>query len=166
MADFAFGISDSVPVVTNIRTFEPVANNFFESYGFSPDDSKIIFCSSMNKPSIWDQHIYTMDTTGNNVTKLTDKDYNEHGFYKPDGSKIVWMTNTGVSSGTDGWMTNPDGSDKKRLICFNTKNTTQTKSSAVWAGLGSFNPAGTKFVGDIQTSLITQEGKIVIVTLP
>ncbi|MBS1636242.1 MAG: PD40 domain-containing protein [Bacteroidetes bacterium] len=166
MADFAFGVSDSMPAISNIRNFEPVVNSFFECYGFSPDDSKIIFCSSMNKPSVWDQHIYTMDTSGKNIIKLTDTDYNEHAFYKPDGSRIVWMTNTGLSSGTDWWIMNPDGSDKKKLSYFNTKGTSQTQPTAVWCGLGSFNPAGSRFVGGMQTSLITQEGKIVIVTLP
>lgn len=163
MADFAFNPADSTPVVSNIRTYEPGGDAFYESYGFSPDDSKIIFCSSMNKPSVWDQQIYTMDTLGGNVTQLTTTDYNEHGFYKPDGSKIVWMTNTQSSGGTDWWMMNPDGTNKKRLTYFNEPNNTQYAGHSVWAGLGSFSPDGTRFVGGRQISLVTQEGEIMMV---
>lgn len=164
MADFKFNPSDSVPVVSNIRTFEPGGDAFYESYGFSPDDSKIIFCSSINQTSVWNQMIYTIDTLGGSLTKLTESDYNEHAFYKPDGSKIVWMTNTqATAGGTDWWMMNPDGSNKKRLTYFNENNNTQWAGHAVWAGLGSFSPDGTHFVGGRQVSLITQEGEIMMV---
>ena len=166
MANFAFGATDSIPYISNTITFEPVANNFYESYGFSPDGSKIIFCSSMNKPSVWDQQIYTMDTTGNNIVQLTQSGYNEHGFYKPDGSKIVWMSNqNSTRGGTDWWIMNPDGTDKKRLTFFNEKNNLQDAGHAVWAGLGSFSSTGTRFIGGVQQSLTTQEGKIVMVDL-
>lgn len=165
MADFAFG-TDSVPAVTNIRTIQPGEEAFYECYGFSPDGSKLIFCSDMNKPSFWDEHIYTCDTNGTNVVKLTDKDYNEHAFYNPDASKIVWMSNTNSKAGgTDWWMMNADGSQKEQLTYFNVPNNEQYAGSAVWAGLGSFSPDGKRFVGGVQLSLVTQEGKIVMVEL-
>ncbi|MGZ4033882.1 MAG: TolB family protein [Bacteroidia bacterium] len=166
VADFKFNPSDSTPVVSNIRTIEPVANAFYECYGFSPDDSRLIFCSDINKPSFLDEHIYTIDTLGNNLTKLTDADYNEHAFYKPDGSKIVWMSSTQNGSGaTDWWRMNPDGTGKERLTYFNEKHSSQYAGHAVWAGLGSFSPDGKQFIGGRQVSLITQEGEIVMVTL-
>ncbi len=167
IADFRFRPSDSIPEISNIRTIEPVNNAFYECYGFSPDDSKLIFCSNMNKPSFLDEHIYTMDTLGGNIQQLTQMDYNEHAFYKPDGSKIVWMTNTSSGTGgTDWWMMNPDGSNKERLTFFNDQNGPQYAGHAVWAGLGSFAPNGKFFVGGRQLSLITQEGEIVIVQVP
>jgi Tol biopolymer transport system component len=166
IADFKFDATDSTPVVSNIRTIEPVANAFYEVYGFSPDDSRLIFCSNINQLSFLDEHIYTIDTLGNNLLKLTDKDYNEHGFYKPDGSKIVWMSSTqSTKKGTDWWMMNPDGSDKTRLTYFNEPGSSQYAGHAVWAGLGSFSPDGKRFIGGVQESLTTQEGKIVMVTL-
>ncbi len=166
VADFAFGINDSIPVISNIRTIEPVTNAFYECYGFSPDDSRLIFCSDINKVSFLDEHIYTIDTLGNNLKQLTQTNYNEHGFYKPDGSKIVWMTNTqSGSGGTDWWMMNIDGSSKQRLTYFNESNNTQYAGHAVWAGLGSFSADGTRFVGGRQVSLITQEGEIMMVKL-
>ncbi len=164
LADFAF-VNDS-PVVSNIRTFEPGGDGFYECYGFSPDNSKLIFCSNINKPSFWDEGIYTIDTQGNNLTKLTDKDYNEHAQFNPAGNKIVWMSNTqSDKGGTDWWIMNADGSDKKRLTYFNSYNNAQTENNAVWAGLVSFAPDGTRFVGGVQLSLITQEGKIVMVEI-
>jgi len=164
MADFSFRLTDSVPEISNIRTFEPGGDAFYESYGFSPDDSKIIFCSSMNRPSVWDQQIYTIDTTGNQVILLTSQDYNEHAFYKPDGSKIVWMNNTeSMKGGTDWWQMNPDGSNKERLTYFNEPNNIQYAGKKVWAGLGCFSPDGSRFVGGRQLSLLTQEGEIVMV---
>ncbi len=167
IADFRFRQSDSLPEISNIRTIEPESDYFYECYGFSPDDSRLIFCSNMNKPSFLDEHIYTIDTLGNNLQKLTDKDYNEHAFYNPDGSKIVWMTNTrSDTGGTDWWMMNADGSDKKRLTYFNENQSSQYAGHAVWAGLGSFSAEGTRFVGGRQLSLITQEGEIMMVALP
>jgi len=165
-ADFGFRATDSMPEVTNIRTIEPVANAFYETYGFSPDDSRIIFCSNINQPSFLDEHIYTIDTLGNNLLKLTDKDYNEHGFYKPDGSKIVWMSSTkSTYGGTDWWMMNIDGSEKRRLTYMNEPDNPQSAGAARWAGLGEFNTAGNKFIGGVQLSLTTQEGKIVMVQI-
>jgi Tol biopolymer transport system component len=166
IADFKFRASDSVPEISNIRTIEPVVDAFYESYGFSPDDSKIIFCSDLHQASFLDEHIYTVDTLGNNLNQLTDKDYNEHAFYKPDGSKIVWMSSTkSTSGGTDWWRMNPDGSNKERLTYFNEPNNAQYAGHAVWAGLGSFAPDGVHFIGGRQVSLITQEGEIMMVTI-
>lgn len=167
LADFRFRPSDSLPEITNIRTIEPVNNAFYECYGFSPDDSRLIFCSNMNKPSFLDEHIYTIDTLGNHLQQLTQTDYNEHGFYKTDGSKIVWMTNTNSGTGgTDWWMMNIDGTNKERLTYFNESGNSQYAGHAVWAGLGSFSPDSKRFVGGRQISLITQEGEIMMVNVP
>ena len=165
VADFAFNPSDSVPYLSNIRTIEPVSNYFYEAYGFSGDGSKIIFCSNMNKPSFFDENIYTIDITGNQLTQLTTSDYNEHAWFTPDGNQIVWMTNAQASSGTDWWMMNRDGSNKHRLTYFNEPSNAQYAGHAVWCGLVSFSPDGKEFVGGRQVSLTTQEGEIIKVSL-
>jgi hypothetical protein len=165
VADFKFG-ANGVPAISNLKTIEPIANCFYECYGFSQDDSKLIFCSDINQASFLDEHIYTIDLFGNNLTKLTTKDYNKHAFYKPDGSKIVWMTSTESGNGaTDWWMMDPDGNNKQRLTYFNKSDNPQYVGHQVWAGLGAFNADGTRFVGGRQVSLITQEGEIVMVKL-
>jgi Tol biopolymer transport system component len=165
MADFAFG-SNGIPVVSNTHIIQPGETAFYECYGFSPDGSKLIFCSDMNQPSFFNEHIYTVDTDGTHLVKLTEKDYNEHAIFTPDGNRIVWMTNTNShTTGTDWWIMNADGSGKKQLTYFNEGHNEQSAGKAVWAGLGSFSTKGDRFVGGVQKSLITQEGKIVMVQL-
>jgi len=166
VADFAFNNTDSTPLISNIRTIEPVSNYFYEAYGFSNDDSRIIFCSNLNKPSFFDENIYTIDVSGNNMTQLTTSDYNEHAWFTPDGSQIVWMTNAQASSGTDWWMMSNDGSNKHRLTYYNEPSNVQYAGHAVWCGLVSFSPDGKTFVGGRQVSLTTQEGEIMKVELP
>jgi Tol biopolymer transport system component len=164
-ADFSWG-NDSVPLLSNVKTIEPNGDGFYECYGFSPDDSQLIFCSSMGEKSVWTQQIYLVDTSGKNLKKLTEEGYNEHGVFNPKGDKIVWMCNLGnKNKGTDWWMMNTDGSDKHRITFFNDKGSSQYEGHARWAGLVSFAPDGKRFVGGVQLSLITQEGKIVIVKL-
>lgn len=166
IADFEFRASDSVPVVSNIRTIEPLSDAFYECYGFSPDDSRLIFCSNIGQPSFLNEHIYTIDTLGGQLKQLTDKDYNEHGFFTPDGSRIVWMSSTqSAKGGTDWWMMNTDGTNKTRLTYMNEPNSSQYAGHAVWAGLGAFAPEGNRFISGYQESLVTQEGKIVMVEL-
>ncbi|MDB5284482.1 MAG: hypothetical protein JWO06_3557 [Bacteroidota bacterium] len=164
-ADFAFG-KDDVPVLSNIKIVQPGETAFYECYGFSPDGQRLIFCSAMNTVSFWNENIYTMDTSGKNVVQLTEKNYNEHGFYSPGGKQIVWMTNAkSRKGGTDWWIMNFDGSDKKQLTYFNERHNPQSAKKAVWAGLGSFSPGGDRFIGGVQLSLLTQEGKIMMVKL-
>jgi Tol biopolymer transport system component len=154
---------DSTPVLKNVKVIEPKGDGFYECYGFSPDDRQLIFCSSMGEKSAWSQQIYTIDTTGANLHKLTSEGYNEHGVFTPDGKHIIWMTNlNNKNKGTDWWMMNADGTVKKRISFLNDKNSKQYEGHARWAGLVSFSPDGKRFVGGIQLSLITQEGKIVI----
>jgi hypothetical protein len=165
LADFHWG-TDSIPYIDNIRTFEPEGSAFYECYGWNPDGTKLILCSSANKLSALDQHIYLLNPVSGAMTALTDKDYNEHAFFTPDGEKIVWMSNTqSTFGGTDWWMMNVDGTDKHRLTYFNEPDNVQSMDAAVWAGLGSFSPDGDRFIGGMQLSLTTQEGKIVMVEL-
>ena len=165
IAPFHFD-SLGLPVVGVTQTIEPGEDAFNECYGYAPDGSKLIFCSCIGQNSFWDEHIYTIDTLGGHLTRLTDKDYNEHAFYTPDGGRICWMSNTNSKKGgTDWWMMNADGNHKQQITFFNEPRHSQYAGHAVWAGLGSFSPDGSRFVGGVQQSLITQEGKIVLVQL-
>jgi Tol biopolymer transport system component len=165
MADFSFG-KDSIPEIKNIKTLEPGGEAFYECYGFSPDDQQLVFCSSMKEKSAWLQQIFTMDTSGTNIKQLTSGNYNEHAVFTPDGKRIVWMSNEGnKNKGTDWWIMNSDGTEKKKLSTFNDPKSTLYEKHARYAGLVSFSPDGKKFVGGVQLSLITQEGKIVLVEL-
>jgi Tol biopolymer transport system component len=165
VADFVEG--PGAPKLANIRTFAPGGRAFYECYGFSPDGSRIIFQSDFRGRSIWDEDIFTMDShTGGDIRQLTSGDYNEHAFYKHSGKAIVWMTNTGNHGrGTDWWMMDPDGRNKRRLTSFNNPKSAEWAGRAVWACFGSFSPDDTRFVGDVQTSLLLQIGVIKMVYL-
>jgi Tol biopolymer transport system component len=159
---------DSVPTAHNIKDLFPGKKFFIEAYGFSPDGTRIICCSNLTTKNAWKQQIFSFDSSGNNIIQLTpdSKFYNEHAFYSPDGKKIVWMSNKdNKNKGTDWWIMNTDGSSKQRTTFMNDPKHSQYVGKAVWAGMGSFNPSGTKFLWGVQKSLITQEGRIVIVEL-
>lgn len=163
LANLHFTGPDSVPELRNMRALRPEGASFYEGYGFSPDGSRILLCTSAGQRSVWDQRIATMDTTGTDLQRLTEKDYNEHAFYTPDGRHIAWMTNTGNKHGTDWWMMDSNGNNKHRLTAFNDKSSPQYAGEKVWCGMGSFNPAGDAFVGGRQVSLVSQEGQIMMV---
>lgn len=167
LADFSWG-KDSIPVVGTPKDLFPGYQSFIECYGFSPDGKKIILCGSMATKSAWTSQLYTMNIDGTELKQITEAkdDYNEHGSYSPDGKKIVWMSNKdNKNKGTDWWIMNSDGTDKKRLTFFNTPNDPMYVGKARWTGYASWSPNGKRFIGGIQKSLITQEGYIVMVDL-
>lgn len=159
LADFVAG---PTPHLANVRTYQPGGKAFYEVYGFSPDGRRILFCSQMGQPSIWDQHIYTLDIATGEARKLTEKGYNEHAVFTPDGKRIIWMTNAENSGGTDWWIMNADGSGKRRLTYMNERGHPHDAGESVWAGLVHFSPDGRRFIGGVQTSLTQQVGRIVI----
>lgn len=151
---------------THIRTIQPgTVQAFNESYGWSPDGSKILFASCYNQVSGLEDQIYSMDTNGNNITQLSSTahgyKYCEHGFYSTDGKHIVYMTNRdatdGNSIGGDDWfIMNSDSTDDERLTYFN------DTTSSYWTGNvhinlhGGFCPDSNKFIGDVSGSKAAQ----------
>ncbi|WZO99320.1 hypothetical protein EP7_000919 [Isosphaeraceae bacterium EP7] len=169
---WAINIADFVegqvgPALQNLRVYEPGGRAFYETYGFSRDGRRVLFCSSMNQRSSWDQQIYTIDLGSGDVRQLTQKDYNEHAFETPDGRTIVWMSNRqSTRGGTDWWMMDANGTNQRRLTYFNEPGSRDDMGKPVWAGLGSFSPDGRRFIGDIQTNLLTQAALIKMIELP
>jgi Tol biopolymer transport system component len=168
VADFT--VTPDGPRLGNIRTFEPGGTAFYETYGFSPDGSKIIFDSDFDSKGAFNSQIYVMDAaTGGGLRRLTNGlDYNEHASYSPDGRHIVWMTNRdNRNHGTDWWMMNADGSNQRRLTHFNQPGYPDFAGGilAVYACLAHWAPDGVHLLGGVQYSLIKQEGRIVLMTL-
>jgi len=158
--------TNGVPRLANIRTIRPAGVDAFnESYGFTPDDKRIIFCSDYNQKSFWTSQIFTCDAaTGGDIRQLTQANYNEHACYSPDGS-IVWMTTAGnKTGGTDWWMMNADGSNKRRITFFNKQGYPEFSPKKKVCCLASFSPDGRRFVGGVQNSIIQQTGDSYMVT--
>lgn len=150
------------PALKNIRSFEPGGDAFYETYGFSPDGKRILFCSDMHASHWYLSQAYSIDAeTGGDLRQLTNTDYNEHAIYTPDGRQILWMTNKFGTAGTDWWLMNSDGSMKQPLTYFNSPGYPHYRNQAAWAGTGYFSHDGKRFIGGVQTSLLKQEGYIV-----
>jgi len=125
------------PHLENIKTYAPGEHKcFYETHGFSPDGSKIIFTSNPKKGQfVTDLDICTLDLETGKFTNLTDSPgvWDEHAHYSPDGKRIVWMSSEGykytqdtnkwrtkeTDLRTELWIMNADGTDKKRLTYFN-----------------------------------------------
>jgi Tol biopolymer transport system component len=156
------------PQLENIRTFQPGARGFYEGYGFSPDDRRIVFCSDFDSQNALHSQIYAMDAVdGGNLQRLTDgQGYNEHASYSPDGKKLVWMSNVGNhNGGTDWWIMESDGTNQRRLTHFNQSGYRESVHGPVYACLTSWAPNGVQLLGGAQYSLIKQEGRILLMTL-
>ena len=119
-ADFVVG-PDGRPRVENVRKVELGDPAFYETHGFSPDGSRLVFSSNLEQPGYLpiNNDIFLLDLSSFALTRLTDQRYNEHAHFFPDGRKIAWITNMDVYSGTDLWIMNEDGSGKERLTFFN-----------------------------------------------
>jgi Tol biopolymer transport system component len=155
------------PQLRNIRSYEPGGPAFYETYGLSPDGKKIVFCSNCRTTGFFEQQIFVCDIDGSNMHMLSNgKKYNEHASYTPDGRHIVWMTSEGnPKHGTDWWVMDPDGSNKRRLTHFNLSGFPESCAKPVYACLAGWAPNGTEFLGCVQYGLIKQEGRIMHVSL-
>jgi Tol biopolymer transport system component len=118
VADFSF--EGGRPRLSNVRSYEPGGPGFYENHGFSPDGTKLLFTSNFEARSRLESHIYTLELASSRLTRLTEEDtWNEHAAYSPDGRSIVWMARNGHGRGTDYWLMDSDGSNKRRLTWFN-----------------------------------------------
>ncbi len=135
-----------VPSLANIRTIMPAAASFYEPYGFTADDSHIIFASNAGMPSWIDNEIDEIATDGTGLRALTTPvpgaliSYNEFAFDMPGDNAIIYgSTHDATSGGMDYWTMNPDGSDPQRLTYFNAPWHTESLGYSVVGGL-AFNP--------------------------
>jgi Tol biopolymer transport system component len=118
--------------LVNIQTFTPGQQTYwYESHGFSPDDTKIIFSGSLESgQDDTGMDIYTMDLETEELMQLTQTYtvWDEHAHCSPDGSKIVWIssvndfdpTNWRSTMATEYFIMDADGSNKTQLTFFNT----------------------------------------------
>ena len=138
----------------NIKSLDLGKYIFFETHGFSQDDSKIIFSANMelNQPA-WAMDIYVMDLETRIFNNLTSSDdWDEHAHFSPSGEKIVWMSSKDSGSNpkdmanmkTDLWIMSTDGTEKQRLTHFSDPSYPEYKGEIVIVGDPSWSPDGTK----------------------
>lgn len=89
---------------------------------WSPDGNYIAFKSTRDHSNTYssvmldnDYEIYIMDTTGNNIVRLTNDRYSDHDpDWSPDGNKIAFLRYI-EGEGADVWMMDRDGSNQMNL---------------------------------------------------
>jgi Tol biopolymer transport system component len=136
------------PHLENINSVTPGGPGFYENHGFSPDGSRLIFTSNFEAKRRVLNDIYTMDLRSRKLSRLTTDGYNEHAIFSPDGRSIAWISTTGnPSGGTDFWIMNSDGSNKRRLTYFNQKGHPEYVGQKVVVADISWRPDGTAFAG-------------------
>jgi hypothetical protein len=138
--------SSGTPSLSDVQTIEPATDTFYEPYGFTPDDSHIIFASNIDEPSIADDQIDTIATDGTDLTQLTHPvvgssvNYNEFAWYTPSDNAILYGSSCdALSGGMDYWTMNPDGSNPQRLTSFNIPGSPESLGYSDTESL-AFNP--------------------------
>ena len=124
VADFVTG---GAPRLENIQSYQPLGRTFYESHGFSPDGSRILFTAFLQPDeanAAW-MDIYTLDLAAGSVTRLTDSPdvWDEHAHYSPDGRIIVWASSADCQCDPtrlrtlqmDLWQMQADGANKTRV---------------------------------------------------
>lgn len=157
VADFFF---DSVPRLTNIRTYQPgsvPALNELES--FSPDNKTLLFYSSFETKNIIQTPIYSLDLINGEIKKLTSESFAQAPTFTPDGKHIVYMTGKDCDifpmqlQGADWWIMDADGNNKQRLTYMNKRNHPQSVNRYRLAGSISFISDNCFFGGIMTKSL-------------
>jgi hypothetical protein len=160
-----------VPGLANVRVIEPAVNSFFEPYGFSPDDSHILFASNAGTPSVMNTQIDTVATDGTGLTQLTTYNpttaatYNEFAFYTPSNTIVYGSTLDANSAGMDYWVMNANGTSPQRLTYFNSPWHTEALGYSVVGGL-AFNPSNpNQFIAGVSADPGAQTNRAYMVNL-
>jgi Tol biopolymer transport system component len=166
-----FRADGGAPRLENVRSYVPGGPAFYENHGFSPDGSRLIFSSNFEANKRLEAHIYVMELAMQRLTRLTTDAYNEHALFSPDGRAIAWMSTAGNRrGGTDYWLMDADGSNKRRLTWFNRKGSPHYAGRKVVVADLSWRPDGKAFAGYYgEGGPIESAGrrtKIILVELP
>ncbi len=170
LADFAF--QEGAPRLGNTRDLRPGELEFYETHGFSPDCSTLIFSALKRGGSAWDLDIYTCDLSGGSLKVLTDPhehEWDEHAHFTPDGKNIIWMSSAGIGQQhlsvdqlmTDYWIMRYDGSDKRRITYFNQAGSMEYAPGGAVAADLSIKGEGNVFFAFIKRSHTKLQGSII-----
>ena len=151
LADFV--LENGEVSLTNVQVLQPEGLNMFETHGFSPDGTKILFSGAEQEGHYYEMEIYVMDLTTKVTVQLTDdEEWDEHAHFTPDGQSIIWVSSQGIlqkrgvslEEAVDNppqleyWIMNADGSGKCRLSGFNDPDAPEYINVERGVGLGDF----------------------------
>ncbi len=175
VADIAW--ADGTPRLANVRTYQPEKGRFYEPYGFSPDNRRILFASDMGMPNWWDSQIFEVDADfAAPARRLSPADpapgfftnYNEFAFYVPQGDHILYARTTDATkAGLDYWLMRPDGTESRRLTFLNEPWHLQGRGYAAVGGMAWDPRDPNRFVagvasdsaGEVQTAMMFDLGR-------
>jgi hypothetical protein len=171
VADIAW--KDGTPGLRNVRTYRPESGRFYEPYGFSADNRRIIFASDMGMPSWWDSQIYSVSADFTDLQRLSPADaapgfftnYNEFAFPVPAGDRILYGRTVGAGGGIDYWLMNPDGSGQQRLTFMNEGWHSHGRGFSVAGGI-AFDPRNpNRFVAGVAADSFAHDVDAVVVDM-
>ena len=152
-----FRIQNGTPQLLNTRLYAPGNGTFYESQDWSPDGTKVIFCSdiTISKQFVFD--IFSLDLTTRRLTNLTNlpQTWNEQGAYSPGGNKISFMSsrNTAYAPPNLGtlaaelFLMDSDGKNVVQLSHFNTPGYPEyTPGKTSIATKDTWSPDGTQIL--------------------
>ncbi len=154
VADFSF---DSVPKLTNIRSFKPAqADACNELDDISKDNSTIAFYSTFETKNLLATPIYTLNINTGEIKRLTYESFAQAPKYTPGGENIVYMTGRDCHifpfeiQGVDWWIMDREGKNHRRLTYMNVKNHPHSVNHYRLAGCLSF-VSDNSFLGGVMT---------------
>lgn len=170
-----FRMESNGPRLFNEETLKPGGVGFYENHGLDPRGRTLLFTSNFGAKKLMEldaNDIYSLnlsealaDGKGTPIL-LASEGYNEHAQWSPNGKKIVWMTSAGnPNRGTDYWIMDASGANRFRITGFNRRSDPIGKGRTMTAADNSWSPDGRRIVAYIQTSLLKQEGMIVMIEL-
>jgi Tol biopolymer transport system component len=164
--DWRLVTADFAPpsTLTDHKVFKPVGTTFYENHGFSGDGRYLTFTAGeLHK---FKTKVYRLDLQTGEHLELAGQKYNESALYTPRDQHIVWMTSRENNNpGTDYWVMDPEGRNKRRITDFNNPKLKSFRQQVIFAADHSFSPDGRNFAAYLQTDLIQQIGMTVIIEL-
>jgi uncharacterized protein (TIGR03437 family) len=186
----SFTIVNAAPAVTVLQTLTPgQCQLFYETHGFSLDDSTIFFSGNPSCQSHFGTDIYSYNLNTGVFTDLTNtpNDWDEHSRPAPIQDKLIWVSSVGTATTSEAlllleyWTMNYDGTDKKKMtwftdaramVCSSTTCTNPASlPSNVTMGDNDWNHDGTQVViyainpGAGGTTILGSNGAIWLMTL-
>ncbi len=150
VADFNGALN---PPISNIQVLQPGGSNlFYETHGFSPDDSKILYTANPDSTTLNGNDLYTYDLHSATVLNVTNTAsvYDEHGHFSPDGKKIDWISHMGLGAtptlASELWTMNPDGTNQTKLTYFNDPTAPEYIPGGAVAADSDWSPDSQKIV--------------------